>query len=82
VSSSILFQGAPVLTFTYSWSLKFGGKLKIPQIQESSITTTRPGSRKNMVEESKNSMIPQEITFEATGETTWEVPAEFAEVRH
>lgn len=27
-------------------------------------------------------MIPQQITFKATGETTWEVPAEFAEVRH
>ena len=34
---------------------------------------------KKIVEEFDDS---QQITFEATGETTWEVPAEFAEVRH
>ncbi len=34
---------------------------------------------KKFVEEFDDS---QQRTFEATGETTWEVPAEFAEVRH
>ena len=62
-----------------AWSLEASWR----SLKSRKVLLLQPGlAAENKIVESKNSMIPQQITFEATGETTWEVPAEFAEVRH